>query len=87
MGNTGQLRHEAKVQPHFRDLRRQELRNSPFWPSLLFMSQLVEEREDFLLKKGTSKDSQGFGPIKISPFQHPTTIRKEARTGNAPMGS
>ena len=43
----------------------------------------MTEGEDFLLKKGTSKDSQGFGSYK--PFLVPTT-RKEAPTGNTPMG-
>ena len=65
MGNTGQLRRETEMtllQPHLGDTRPQELRNSPFWPSSLFKSQLVKEGEDFLLKKGTSKDAQGFGP-------------------------
>ena len=54
MGNTGILRREAEMtllQPHLGDLRRQELRNSPFWPTPLFKSQLVKDGEDFLLKK------------------------------------
>ena len=67
-------------------MRRQELRNTPFWHSSLFQSQLVKEGEDFLLKKGTSKDSQVSHPIKISPSVVPTT-RKEAPIGNAPMGA
>ena len=65
MGNTGLLRQEVEMtllQPHLGDLRRQELRNLPFWPSPLFKSQLVKGGEDFLFKKGTPKDSQGFGP-------------------------
>ena len=65
MGNTGLPRREAEMtllQPQLGEMRRQELRNSPFWHSSLFKSQLVKEGEDFLLKKGTSKDSQGFGP-------------------------
>ena len=60
MGNTGLLRHEAEMnllQPHLGDSRCEELRNSPFWPTPLFKSQLVKDREDFLLKKGTPKDS------------------------------
>ena len=64
MGNTGLLRREAEMtllQPHLGEARRQELKNSPFWHSW-FKSQLVKEGEDFLLKKGTSKESQGFGP-------------------------
>ena len=72
MGNTGLLRCEAEMtllQPHLGETRRQELRNSPFWHSSLFKSQLVKEGEDFLLKKGTSKDSQGFGPYQNKPFR------------------
>ena len=60
MGNTGLLRHEAEMtllQPHLGETRHQELRNASFWPPSLFKSQLVKEGEDFLLKKGTSKDS------------------------------
>ena len=74
------------LQPHLGETRCQELRNLPFWHSSLFKSQLVKEGEDFLLKKGTSKDSQGFRPYQNKPFCGPTT-RKEAPTGNAPMGS
>ena len=72
MGNTGLLRSEAEMtllQPHLGETRRQELRNSPFWHSSLFKSQLVKEGEDFLLKKGTSKDSQVFGPYQNKPFR------------------
>ena len=56
MGNTGLLRCEAEMtllQPQLGETRCQELRNSPFWHSTLFMSRLVKEGEDFLLKKGT----------------------------------
>ena len=70
MGNTSLLRREAEMtllQPQLGETRRQELRNSPFWHSCLFKSQLVKEGEEFLLKKGTSKDSQDFGPYK--PFR------------------
>ena len=49
------------LQPHLGDLRRQEPRGSPFWSTPLFMSQLVKDGEEFLLKQGTPKDSQGFG--------------------------
>ena len=69
MGNTGLLRQEAEMtllQPHLGEMRYQKLRNSSFWDTSLFKSQLVKEREDFLLKKGTYKDSQDFGPYK--PF-------------------
>ena len=42
MGNTGLLRQETEMtllQPHLGDSRRQEMRNSTFWPSPLFKSQ------------------------------------------------
>ena len=90
MGNTSLLRREAEMtllHPHLGDSRCQELRNSSFWPTPLFKSQLVKDGEDFLLKKGTSKNTQGLDPIKTSPFVVPTTARKEALTGNAPMGA
>ena len=51
MGNTGLLRREAQMtllQPQLGETRRQELRNSPFWHSPLFKSQLAKEGEDFL---------------------------------------
>ena len=72
MGNTGLLRPEAEMtllQPQLGETRHHELRNSPFWHSSLFKSQLVKEGEDFLLKKGTSKDSKGFGPFPNKPFR------------------
>ena len=71
------------LQPHLGETRRQELRSASFWPPSLFKSQLLKEGEDFLLKKGTSKDSQGFGPYQNKPFRGP----QEAPTGNAPMGA
>ena len=89
MGNTGLLRHEAEMtllQPH-----NQELRNASFWPSSLFKSQLVKEGEDFLLKKGTSKDSQGFGPYQNKPFRGPLnkrgSYRKRTYGGNSSQSS
>ena len=39
------------------------------------------------LKKAPLKNHRVLEPIKISPFMVPTTIRKEAPTGNAPMGA
>ena len=87
MGNTRLLRREAEMtllQTHLGETRRQELRNSPFWHSSLFKSQLVKEGEDFLLKKGP-KTLRVLQPIRISPFVVPT--RKEAPSGNAPMGA
>ena len=64
------------LQPHVGDTRCQELRNSPFWPSSLFKSQLVKEGEDFLLKKGTSKESQGFGPYQNKLFRSPHSKKR-----------
>ena len=87
MGNTGLLRSEAKMtllQPHLGEMRCQELRNSPFWPSSLFKSQSRREKTSSS-KKAPLKMLRVSDPIKISPFVVPT-IRKEAPTGNAPMG-
>ena len=86
MGNTGLLRREAEMtllQPHLGETRRQELRNSSFWDSSLFMSQLVKEGKDFLLKKGTSEDSQGFAPYK--PF-HGSHNKKRGPYRKRPYG-
>ena len=93
MGNTGLLRREAEMtllQPHLGETRHQELRNSSFWDPSLFQSQLMKEGEDFLLKKGTSKDSQGFGPYK--PFRAPHnkkrgSYRKRPYGGNSLQSS
>ena len=90
MGNTGLLRREAEMtllQPHLGDSRRQELRNSPFWPTPLFKSQLVKDGEDFLLKKAPLKTLRVLDPIRASPFVVPTTTKKEAPTGNTHMGA
>ena len=89
MGNTGLLRREAEMtllQPQLGDSRHQELRNSPFWPTPLFKSQLRMERTSSL-KKAPLKTLRVLDPIKISPFVVPTTTIKEAPTGNAPMGA
>ena len=86
MANTGLLRREAEItllHPQLGETRRQEIRNSSFWGSSLFESQLVKEGEDFLLKKAPQKTLRVLHPTKISPFVVPT--RKEAPTGNAPM--
>ena len=89
MGNTGLLRRKAEMtllQPHLGDSRRQERRNSPFWPAPLFKSQSSMEKISSL-KKAPLKIHRVLDPIKTSPFVVPTTIRKEAPTGNAPMGA
>ena len=94
MGNTGLLRHKAEMtllQPQLGETRRQELRNASFWPPSLFKSQLVKEGEDFLLKKGTSKYSQGFGPYQNKPFCGPHkkrgSYRKRPHGGNSSQNS
>ena len=74
------------LQPHPGDSRRQELRNSPFWATPLFKSQLVKDGEDFLLKKGTPKDSQGFGPYQNKPFLGPHHIKKRGSYRKRPYG-
>ena len=86
MGNTGLLRHEAGM-TLLGETRCQELRNSPFWPSLLFKSQLVKDREDFLLKKDTSKDAQGFGPYQNKPFCGPDNKKRGCNGGNSSQSS
>ena len=43
--------------------------------------------KDFLLKKAPLKIPRVLDPIKTSPFVVPTTKRKEAPTGNTPMGA
>ena len=88
MGNTGLLRCEAEMtllQPHLGDIRHQELRNSPFWPSSMFKSQLVKGEKTSSSNRAP-KESQGFALFKTSPFVVPTT-RKETSTGNAPQGA
>ena len=75
MANTGLLRREAEMtllHPQLGETRRQELRNSSFWgPSFS--------------KKAPQKILRVLHPTRISPFVVPT--RKEAPTGNAPMGA
>ena len=94
MANTGLLRREAEMtllHPQLGETRRQELRNSSFWDPSLFESQLVKEGENFLLKKGTSKDSQGFAPYQNKPFRGPHkkrgSYRKRSYGGNSSQSS
>ena len=79
------------LQPHLGETRCQELRNSSFWDPSLFESQLVKEGEDFLLKTGTSKDSQGFAPYQNKPFRGPHkkrgSYRKRSYGGNSSKSS
>ena len=88
------LRREAEMtllHPQLGETRRQELRNSSFWDLSLFESQLVKEGEDFLLKKGTLKDSQGFAPYQNKPFRGPHkkrgSYRKRPYGGNSSQSS
>ena len=86
MGNTGLLRRKAEMtllQPHLGDSRHQELRNSPFWPTPLFKSQLVKDEEDFLLEKGFS-DSRGMGVIdrqsrRLPSHPHPPKLKEVSK--------
>ena len=95
MGNTGLLRHEAEMtllHPQLGETRHQELRNSSFWDPSLFQSQLVKEGEDFLLRKGTSKDPQGLAPHQNKPFCGPHnkkrgSYRKRPYGGNSSQSS
>ena len=48
---------------------------------------MLKDGEDFLLKKAPLKIHRVLDLIKTSPFVVPTTIRKEAPTGNVPMGA
>ena len=66
------------LQPHLGDSRHHELRSFPFWPTPLFQSQLVKDREEFLLKKGTPKDTQGFGPYQNKPFHGPHNKKRDS---------
>ena len=75
MVNTGLLRHEAEMtllQPHLGDSRRQELRNSPFWPTPLFRSQSRIEK------------TFSFGPYQNKPFRGPHHNKKNAPMGAIP---
>ena len=94
MANTGLLSRKAEMtllQPQLGETRSQELRISSFWDPSLFQSQLVKEGEDFLLKKGTSKDSQGFAPCQNKPFRDPHkkrgSYRKRPYGGNSSQSS
>ena len=87
MGNTGLLRRKAEMtllQPHLGEMRRQELRNASFWPPSLFKSQLVKVKTSFL-RKAPQKTLRISDPTRTSPFVVPS--RKEAPTGNVPMGA
>ena len=73
------------LQLHLANPRHQELRCSPFCPTPLFWSQLVQEGEEFLLKQAPLKILKALDPIKSSPFMVPTIIKKDPPTENTPM--
>ena len=78
MGNSVLIGREAEMthrQPHLGDTRCQEP-DSHFVPLLCSV----------LLKKGTYKTLRALDPIKTSPIMVSTTTRKEAPTGNSPIG-
>ena len=80
---AGLMRRDAEMtnlHPDLGETRRQELRNSPFLPSLLFHFQLVQEGEEFLLKQGSSKSQgQTFRPNQNRPFRGPQRGRGRYR--------
>ena len=78
MGNSILIRREGEMS-HLGDIRWQQLRSSPFAPIPLFHSQLMKDGEEFLLKKDTLKNTQGFKPHHNQ--------KKEATSGNPPMGT
>ena len=89
MVNSVLIRREEEMshlQPTLGDTRHQQLRSSPFAPTPLFHSQLGKDGKEFLLKKEPLKRLRASSPIKTSPFMVPSTTRKEAPTGNTPMG-
>ena len=80
MGCAGLMRRDAEMtnlHPDLGETRRQELRNSPFLPSLFFHSQLVQEGEHFLLKKGSSKSQdQTFRSYQNWPPERQRMLQK-----------
>ena len=53
----------------------------------MFKSQLVKDGEVFLLKKGTPKASQGFGPYQNKPFCGPHHNKKRGSYSNSSQSS
>ena len=80
---AGLMRRDTEMtnfHPDLGETRRQELHNSPFLPSPLFHSQLVQEGEVFLLKKGSSKSQgQTFRPYQNRLFCGPQRGRGHYR--------
>ena len=87
MGCAGLMRQDAEMtnlHPDLGETRRQELRNFAFLPSPLFYSQLVQEGEEFLLKRAPLNHKIKLSdPTKIGPFLAPREAGDITR--NAPM--
>ena len=86
MGSTGLLRREAEMtllQPQLGETRCQELRNTSFWLSSLFKSQLVKEG-DFLLKKAPQKALRVSDPTRIRPFVETPLPNDSSKTSLSP---
>ena len=80
---AGLMRRDAEMtnlHPDLGETRRQELRNSPFLPSPLFHSQLVQEGEVFLLKRFlqvSKSDFQTLPKLALSwPSERQRTLQK-----------
>ena len=88
IGNSVLIRQDSEMfhlQPNKGENRRQQLRSSPFSPTPSFHSQLVKEGKEFLLKKGTPKNTQSFKPYQNQPFCGPHYNKKEAPTRIVPI--
>ena len=88
MGITGLLRREAEMTLFSTTSTGLETSGTeePFWPIPLFKSQLMKDGEDFLLKKGTPKDSQGFGPYQNKPVCGPHHNKTRGSYRKCPYG-
>ena len=75
IGNSGLLRCEAEM----------TLQEFAILASLIVQLS-VKEGEDFLLKKGTSKDAQGFGPYQNKPF-HGSHSKERGSYRKCPYGA
>ena len=83
MDNTGLLRREAEMtllQPHLS--RTEELA----FLAYSSVQVIVKDEEDFLLKKGNPKHSQGFGPYQNKPFRGPYHNKKRGADRKRPYG-
>ena len=68
------------LQPNLGETRCQQLRSSPCSPSSLCHSPMLDEGEEFRLKKGTIENTQNH------PFCGHHHNKKEAPKGNVHMG-